>query len=225
MSAQAEPEKELESRALSLVDQARTIVITDHRGFGRAAEFLATAKAGEKAVEEYFADIVDKAHKTWKALVAKRDEAKRPWQEARGLFASAMDVYKAEEERERIRKERELQEAARKREEEERLAEAIHLEEQGATEEAAAVLEAPVVAPVVSLAAPKVDGLSSRVTYGAEVSDLWLLVQHVATHRECLNLLTVNGPALNAMARAQKDELRLPGVRLTKKNVFSSTSK
>jgi hypothetical protein len=87
------------------------------------------------------------------------------------------------------------------------------------------LIEVPVevipVAPVAVFAprppvaaAPRVEGVSFRDTYTAEVFDLMALVRAVATGLAPITLLQVNTTALNGMARALKNALALPGVRV-----------
>lgn len=57
-------------------------------------------------------------------------------------------------------------------------------------------------------------GLSVREYWCAEVADLLELVRAVARDSSLLYLLQPNSAALNHLARAQRDALRLPGVRV-----------
>lgn len=223
-----EEERDLEQKALTLTERAATLAVTDQPGYEAANELLRAAKAGESAVRDYFAEIVDRAHKAWKGLVAKREEALAPWIAAKDAIESEMGRYVLAEAERRKAEQRRLEEEARRRAEEEKLAEAIHLEEQGATEEAAAVLDTPVEAPVVIMpAAPKAENLSTTFTFAAEVVEFERMVCYIAgvqrlAHPELLSLLTCQGPSLNNKARAEKDGFRLPGCRLVKKPKFTS---
>lgn len=57
-------------------------------------------------------------------------------------------------------------------------------------------------------------GLSVREYWRAEVADLLELVRAVARDSSLLYLLQPNAAALNHLARAQRDALRIPGVRV-----------
>ena len=80
------------------------------------------------------------------------------------------------------------------------------------------------VLPVVAAtpAAPKVSGLSFRETYKAEVTDMRALVQAVASGAQPITLLQANQTALDGMARALKEALAIPGVRLVKDRIAAS---
>lgn len=84
-------------------------------------------------------------------------------------------------------------------------------EEAYAIRQTAAILTAPREA--ISAAAPKVSGISTRQNWTAECYDLPALIAWIAAHPENANLLMPNGPALTAMAKAQKSAMKIPGVR------------
>ena len=72
-------------------------------------------------------------------------------------------------------------------------------------------MEVPVFTPPIQ-AAPKVEGVSFRDLWSAEVTDLLALARAVADGVVAPTLLIPNQPALNKMAVALKGELRIPGV-------------
>jgi len=68
-------------------------------------------------------------------------------------------------------------------------------------------------APVpLASAAPKVKGLSTRENWKAQVTDKMKLLQHIVAHPEFENLVEINQSALNQLAKAQKQAMKLPGV-------------
>ena len=69
---------------------------------------------------------------------------------------------------------------------------------------------------------PKAEGISFRTQYRAEVVDFAALVQAVATRKAPLTLLQPDQAALNQMARAMKQAMNLPGVRLIKERVVAA---
>jgi hypothetical protein len=81
-----------------------------------------------------------------------------------------------------------------------------------------------VTPPVVQVATetPKVDGVSSRDLWSAEVTDLLMLVRYVAEFPEFIHLLKPNQTAINSMARGQKERLMIPGVQAVKKTVVAA---
>jgi hypothetical protein len=81
-----------------------------------------------------------------------------------------------------------------------------------AIEQAAAAIPTAITMP----AAPKAAGMSSAFLYSAECTSIAELVQFVASNPMYLGLLMVNGPALNAQAKALKDQFAIPGCKLIK---------
>ncbi len=140
------------------------------------------------------------------------------------------ELLRFDQEQERIRRDeqRKLEEQARKEAEEQRLADAIHMEDQGANEETVeAVLQAP-VAPVVAPVAPPTYEKSKAVTYrdnwSGECFDLHALVKAAAKDKSKLALLQINQPALTQMARAMKETLAdaYPGCRAVNNPVIAT---
>jgi len=142
-----------------------------------------------------------------------REEAARKQREA-----EAEEQRKADEENERRRKE----------EEDKRIAAAQKLESEGKGAEAEKVLETPVeieeVAPepvaaievpeIAPVAAPPVAaGVSKRVTWRAEVTDLMTLVKAVASGDAPLECVMAQQVILNQKAEVFKENLTIPGVR------------
>ena len=68
-------------------------------------------------------------------------------------------------------------------------------------------------AEVVTPETPKVEGVAYRTTWTAEVYDLPALVKSVAAGQHGHELLEPNMRVLHVLARAQKEEFSIPGVR------------
>ena len=215
--------EEAEQRALALPEKADHIRIMDADTFKEAAEFTLTLRAIKKEIDNTFDPIVKKAHEAHKEAVAQKKKVLEPVEQAQKIIDGKIGEFHAEQERlrraeeERLRKEAEEQ--ARKEEEERRLEEASRLEQEGNSEMAEALLEAPLAPPVVVIPkietqAPKVDGLSVTKIYKGEVVNLAQLIQAVAQGRAPIGLLEVNQTALNGMARALKEAFSVPGCRV-----------
>jgi hypothetical protein len=141
----------------------------------------------------------------------------------------------AQRERERLEREAAALAAAEQRRlqteaEDRRLQEAAQLEAAGDRAGAERLIAAPVAAPLVSpapvfaprppvAAPPKVEGVSFRDAYHAEVVDLMALVKAVAAGQAPLTLLQVNTTALNGLARSLKGALVIPGVKVVSDRV------
>lgn len=232
----------LAGKAQSALANATDFVIDSATMFELASEDLKQVKTLQKEVEEKRTSItgplnqavkavndlfrspkeyLDKAEATLKrAMVTWTTEQERIAAEAR-----AKAEAEARAERERLAAiEREQAEAARKAQEEAQAAAAAGDQEaaaaamaaaQAAEQQAAvAAMTAQVVTVAPAVEAPaKVSGISGRVTYSAEVTDLMELVKAVAAGAAPIECLQADTKFLGAQARAFKKAGQLyPGV-------------
>jgi colicin import membrane protein len=232
----------LATKAQNALTSASDYVIDSPTMFELASDDLKQVKALQKEVEEKRTSItgplnqavkavndlfrapkeyLDKAETTLKrAMVAYTTEQERLAAEAR-----AKAEAEARAERERLAAiEREQAEAARLAQEEAQAAAAAGDQEaaaaamaaaQAAEQQAAvAAMTAQVVTVAPAVEAPaKVTGISGRVTYSAEVTDLLALVQAVAAGQAPIECLQADAKFLGAQARAFKKAGELfPGV-------------
>ena len=220
--------------ALSWPDRARAVPVVDNESYVVAAELLKGIKALRRRIGEVFDPHVTRAHEAHKALVREKKDAEAPLTEAEGLIKRALVTYTEDQERARRAEEQRLREDARRREEQRRLEEAAALERQAVDSgnvalgiEAQTLLDTPVETPAVQVAptTPKVAGISYRDTYRAQLVNLMALVTHVATHPEHANLLTLNQPAANQLARSLKTNLRVPGLEVVVQTVPAAGSR
>lgn len=206
---------------------AAAVTITDADSYTRAAEERKALRAFDKKVEAFFQPMREAAHKAWKAVCAQEDVVRKPLAPALKTYDAKLVAWDTEQKRIQREAEAAALAAARKAEEDARVAQAASLEDAGEDEMASAVLDAPVMpfaAPRLAPAVPKVNGLSYKTTYKAVVFDKAALIKHVAAHPELINLLTENMAALNSMARAQRQAFALPGVRVVEEKTLAQRS-
>jgi len=93
------------------------------------------------------------------------------------------------------------------------LAESKRIEEEKAKEKAAALKSASLVttAAITNISVAKTSGASIRGTWKAKCINKSELVKFVCEHPEYLGLLDVNASALNATAKAQKENMHVNG--------------
>ena len=152
---------------------------------------------------------------------AEREKAEKARREAEAkLAAERAEAERARRDAERAEREA-LEAAAHARNEAEReAAEQAAAAAAFARDEAAEKLELAEVAPMpVIAAAPKADGVSTRQTWKAEVTDLRALVLAAAERAQCgddtlLAFLTPDAKALAGAARSMRNKLAVPGVRV-----------
>lgn len=149
--------EEVETKALSIVDQANAVKVTDSQTYTAAGILWKSIGEMIKEVKDTFDPICEAANKAHKAATAKRAQYLGPLTAAQRSVKSLMSAYDAEQERirkaeeDRLRKieeeriaaerkaEQERLEAERKAEEERLLAEAEAAEKRG-DKEAAEIL-------------------------------------------------------------------------------------
>lgn len=148
------------------------------------------------------------------ALKAAREMFARPkalLQRSELNLKNAIQRFQQEQENMRRAEEAKLREAQRK-EQEKADAKALALRAKGKDERADAVLAAVPSVPTVILADNRLDGISMRKTWKAEVTDIVALVAYIADHSEMLQFIVVNESQLNAFARSTAGAVPLPGV-------------
>ena len=198
--------REVETQALTIPEQARTVNVTDIETYKSAGEFWKSIKALRSKVADTFDPLIKNAHDLHKSILAKKQTVDKPLEEAEKTVKRAMEAYDREQERLRREEEERLREIARKEEEERRLKEAIALEESGHKEIAEAVMEAPVtVAPVVlPKVTPKMEG-------GPIFRTVWKfrIVNPNIIPRE---YLIPDQVKIGGVVRALKNQANIPGI-------------
>ena len=204
---------EVETRALSIVDQAKAVKVVDIESYKYAGELWKGIGDMIKEVKATFDPICEAANKAHKAATAKRASFLDPLEAVYRSVKKLMSDYDAEQERIRREAEEKLREQARKEEEERRLQEAIALEQSGQKEVATAVMEAPVyVAPVVI---PKV---VPRMEGGPVFREVWdfEIIDEKAIPREYMVPDLVK---IRKVVTALKNQSNIAGVRAYSKRV------
>lgn len=205
----------VEEKALSVVDQARAVKVTSPETYVAAGSLWKAIGDMIKEVKETFDPICDAAHKAHKAAVEKRSKYLDPLTESQKSVKRLMSVYDAEQERIRREEQARLEAIARKEAEERALLEAIAAEEamkaagaskEDAAQEAAAIMEEPViVAPVVlPKAVPKIQGGPSyRTIWKFRIVNVNLIPRQYMVPDE---------KAIGGVVRSSQGRVQIPGV-------------
>lgn len=207
--------------AMTWPEKADGLAIADEGSYTLGADWLGAVKALRARIADFFDPQVQEAHKRHKWLVAKKAEAETPLVTAETVIKRKMVAFSTEQERLRREAEEKARQEALKAEEDRRLAEAAALEQlatatgdESYAAEAEALIQAPVEAPAVKVAStmPVVAGISYTERWSAVVVDKKRLIAFVAANPDYLNLLDVNLPAANALARGLKANMKIPGL-------------
>lgn len=194
----------------ALLAQAEALTVTDAASLDAAGAFLRECASRKKAVVDRFAPSIKAAHDAHRGQIAMRDEVCAPFDRARAVVEPRVVAYQRAEQDRLDAERREAEARARKVAEDAQIAAALDAENAGHDDAAEAILdEAPILMAVPAAPAPKVAGVTKRVTYSARVVDFAALV---ASGR--LELLLPNQTALDAMARALKGAVKIPGVEI-----------
>jgi len=143
--------EEVKSEALALPDQARALKVEDADTFAKANNLFLLCHGMEKKIAATFDPLCKATNEAHKAATKAKADALKPVIEAKGIIRKEMEDWN--EIQNDIRKERErlAQKEERKKAETRQIERAAALEQQGHTELAEQVLEAPIVVPQVSL--------------------------------------------------------------------------
>ena len=198
----------IKDEVMTLPVKASEIIVANDEQYQSACDFLTmTIKPMRKKIDETFDPIIKKAHQAHKEAVAQKKSVEAPLMQAEKIVKPKIADYLNEKERQRVEKERKLQEEARKRAEAEALERAAMLEKEGAKEEAEAIISEPIEAPtvIVQSSAPKAEGISVKKLWKFEIVDESKIPREY---------LMVNEKAIGAVVRSLKDKAHIAGVKI-----------
>ena len=214
-------EAEIRNEYSPVVEQAVGLEVCNKPQHESAQICLRVLRSAKNRVKDRLDPIISDAHKAHRGLTKLRGDLLKPLDEADRIVNGKIDTYEEEQARlaDEIRRAAEAE--ARKLEEERRLMEAIEAEKDGDQAEADAILAEPIETPTIQVETEtaKVDGISHRTSWSALVVDTMALIRYVAANPEWSNLLQPDMPALNGLARSQRNALKIPGVRAVPKTV------
>ena len=189
---------EIESRAMSLPDQARTFTIPDDAAYAVAAAFLLKVKSIITEIEQFCDPTIDAAHKTWQSALAQRRHLLEGPRQAEALVKPLLKSYHDEQERKR-------QQEARRLNEDARLTNALHAEQSGAPDTAERILNGELVTPPVATppATPPIEGIAYRERW------VFRIVDEQRLPRE---YLLADRVKIARIVTAMKAATRIPGV-------------
>ena len=213
---------DLEGKALTTATQAQELTVKSQASYNSANSFLRTVKDLQDIIRDTFRPIISAANLTWKGALAEEKKHLEPLQKAEALVKSKMLEWMQEQERARREAEAKLQaRAERERQEALAKAEAVRANGKEARAEKYEEKAAAIVAPQLSSSFDK-GSVSVRKTYKAEVVNLIELVKAVGERKVPLMALEANLPFLNIQARAMRETLNYPGVRVAVEDSLSS---
>lgn len=215
--------------ALTWPERATALAIRTAETYTQAGELLKDIKALRKEVDAAFDPIITAAHAAHREACSQKKRAETPLAEAEQILKRGLIAYDTEQELIRRAEERRLQEIARQEEEARRLDEAAALEREASAavnlaegyqlrREAEALLEQPIVAPVVTVerSTPKVTGISYREVWRFRIVDATKIPR---------DYLAVDEQKIAGVVRATKGTITIPGIEAYPEKIASAGSR
>ncbi len=202
------------TKAEEAYGQAQALVVTTEKEYEDAGVFIVDLKTYKKNLEKERKDLTSPLDTAKKKIMAKFKPHIDNIERAIAQVNGKMTTYFSEQEKKRLAEQAKAEEKARK--ERERLQKrADTAEKNGNIEKSEALREAStnVVKTPVESQKKQTSQTTMVETWEAEIYDKLSLIEAVAKGEQSMELLEVNRPALNQIARAQKDTMKIPGVR------------
>jgi hypothetical protein len=180
--------EQLKSDALALRQEAAGLTIGDANEYVAAVEWRKSLKNADRKAEDFFKPMKVKIRELEKSIRDAEKSVRGPIQESMNICDNAIVGWQATQAR--------------------------HADEQQAVLQAQADVlgeEAPLIKiePLI----PKVEGFTTRDVWSAELEDMATLAKFCVENPSFLNLLQLNGPSANALARSQHNSMNVPGLR------------
>ena len=220
------PDEALFKKSARILDVAKRYKITSPSLSQLAGDDLKEIKALSKELNRKRLEITGPLNQALKKVNDLFRPAKNWLDQAERLMKGKLLSYQTEQELVVLKAQREADEEARK--ERVKLEKAADLAAQAGMDDRAEELEEQAQvheAPVIQSAAPKLEGIHTRTTWKAEVTDRLEFLKFVVEKRnDLLLLIEFNQSALNAHARSKKDSLDFPGVKVVKEESITARS-
>ena len=200
---------------------AVSYVIIDNTSHSSASNFLKTIKGLLGQISDAFDPLIDQAHKTHKAILQEKLKHTDLLDKAERIIKDKIRDYQKEQERLRLKAEREAQALAQKLAEEEALEQAVDLEINGDQESAVKAILDVVAPPVTVLSSvQKVEGVSSATVWKYQITSIQAIVEAVARGELPNHCLIPNAGFWNNYAKGIKKSA--PGVTVWSEQVIRS---
>lgn len=186
---------------------APNVVVRNDEDYRLRESELLQILALRKTIAKNYEKPIKLAHEAHKAVLAAKKEYDEPLALAEKAYRDRMGAYRAEAQ---VLAAKGRQEAVAALE-----AEVAKLISAGDDVEAQAILAMPLDLPSAGVVGDETD---TRVTWSAEVMDLFELVQAVASRGAVLTCIEANQSKLNELARQLKEHFAVPGCRAVSKN-------
>jgi len=202
-----------------LAELVNNLVIDSPETYMAGAELVVSIKQARQEAKDRFADSREAAKQAKAAVDNLYNSLDRPLAGHESTLKGKLQSWDNEQERIRREQQQAAQLAAQKAEEDRRLREAEQLEAAGKPEEAARVIERPVVAPPVVLArtTPKVEGLVHKFKPWD-----YRIVDESKLPRQ---YLTPDITKIRGVVRAMGEQTNIPGIEVYREKTVAVSGK
>jgi hypothetical protein len=222
-----EPEPDIETQALTIVDQARSVVIVDQGTYDQIGEILLANKDLQAVTVAHHAKAKADTYQAWQSVLEMERKVLDPLKAAEKVLKAKIGQWDADQRRIKAENERVAREAA-EAERAKEVAQEVH-EAQAAGAPAAeiqAIIEQPRPAPrpIVAPTYTRSKSLPVTPTYGCEVESIKDLCRAVADGVASTELVMglkkdsetgiVTSPVLEQMAKTLKSTFQIAGCKL-----------
>lgn len=220
------PQSELAQRVPELSDDLVTCQVTDQSSLNRANALILSCVEWLKAVDRIMDPVREATHKAWKMSIAAQEEFKQPVERPLKALKAAAAKFIAEAQAEAQRKQREAEEEQRRMNEAEARRTAKVLKDMGASKDQIQEVKQEIRATPAPVMQPKIEapvGMSGRMLYSAEITDLKQFLAHLANDSYLVTLFGYSATFKKAIeselrgeATKRKDAYYIPGTKLVK---------
>jgi hypothetical protein len=225
-------EVQIRQESLTVIEQANAITIIDQPTYDRATHMLLSVikPLRSKWTEFWYGSAnngpIPLAHRAYKSLLDKYNEADKPLELAEASIKNKIRVWDDEQTGIQQELQRKADEEARERERQER-EQMVASDPFASEEDAKAIIEAPstAIARPVEPTYTRAAGVSKRENWKARTTDIKALALAVAKGKVPPNYILPNEPVLNARAKADRQTMNVPGVIPFNDSVISGRSR
>ena len=212
--------KQNKEQSLVLFREAQLAVVESQETYDAGAEAAKKIRNIRKFFSGLLDPIIKAADLSHKVALESKKSVDQPLVNAELIWKQKLSGYEVQQRQieEETRRRKDAEHEQRQRE----MAEAMAADaaQKGATKAEVAAIKEEVVSeppPPVQSTFTRSKVVSSRVTWEAEVVNFKELVKAVAKGEVGLNVLKVNQSALNSLAKANMQQLNVPGVKAVKR--------
>ena len=218
---------EIKKKIANILSIVKKTEIKDDAQYEKSGNVLDNIALVGKAINAHYDPECDRRNKLHKEATAARSDVASPVKDAYLTWQGKIKAYKSVLDDRIAEEQRKLEEEARRKAEDEKIALAAELEKTGKQVEAEAVIEdtTPPIIVTPKVMAPVAKGVTVRKKWSAEVTDLKALVVAIAAGQAPISLVTVDKTALRKFSESTQGSLQINGIRFSSEELIGRKGK